>query len=86
MAETSRLSNVKCLKAKSCVSSNESVSTLFPCQVGVRQEGNLSPLLFSLHLSDLKEFLSKKCDGLNCIQNMATEFVDDTDVVGLLFF
>ena len=44
------------LKAKSCVSSNESVSTLFPCQVGVRQVGNLSSLLFSIYLSDIKIF------------------------------
>ena len=72
------------LKEKSCVSSNETVLTLLPCQVGVRQRGNLSPLLFSLYLSDLKVFLSRKCDGLNYIQNLATEFVDETEVVVFL--
>ena len=50
----------------------------------VRQGENLSPLLFSIHLSVLKEFLSRKCDGLNFIQHLATEFVDDAEVVVLL--
>ena len=54
------------------------------CQVGVRQGENLSPLLFSIYLSDLKEFLSRKCDGFNYIQNLATEFVDATKVVVFL--
>ena len=79
-----RVINNLYLKAKSCVSSNESVSTLFTCQVGVRQVGNLPPLLFSIYLSDLKEFLSRKCDGLNFIQNLATEFVGDAEVVVFL--
>ena len=47
-----RVINNLYLKAKSCVSSNESVSTLFPCRVGVRQGENLSPLLFSIYLSE----------------------------------
>ena len=79
-----RVINNLYLKAKSCVSSNESVSTLFPCQVGVGQGGNLSPFLFSIYLSDPKEFLSRKCDCFNFIQNMATEFVDDAEVVVFL--
>ena len=29
----------------------------------------------------MKEFLSRKCDGLNFIQNLATEFVGDAEVV-----
>ena len=79
-----RVINNLYLKAKTRVLSNDLVSTLFPCQVGARQGGNLSPLLFSIYLSDLKEFLSRKCDGLNFIQNLATEFVDDAEVVVFL--
>ena len=41
-------------KSKSCVSTNGTKSTNFPCQMGVRQGGNLSPLLFSIYLSDLE--------------------------------
>ena len=33
------------------------------CNVGVRQGENLSPLLFSLYLNDLEEFLASKRVG-----------------------
>ena len=36
----------------------------FGCDIGVRQGGNLSPLLFALYLNDLQEFLSMAYDGL----------------------
>ena len=64
-------------KAKSCVSTNGVMSTTFPCQVGVRQGENLSPLLFSIYLADLKSFLSTKYEGLQTLQNMGSEFIDD---------
>ena len=32
-------------------------SDYFPCNVGVRQGENLSPLLFSIYLNDLKDFI-----------------------------
>ena len=41
-------------KSKSCVSTNGTKSANCPCQMGVRQGGNLSPLLFSIYLSDLE--------------------------------
>ena len=42
---------------KSCVSVNGKTSSFFPCNIGVRQGENLSPLLFSIFLNDLEDFL-----------------------------
>ena len=53
--------------AKSHVSVNNILSDSFPCQVGVRQGENLSPLLFAIYLNDFKTFLSEKYIGLTRI-------------------
>ena len=50
--------------AKSHVSANSQLSDPFPCQVGVRQGENLSPLLFAMFLNDFKSFLKEKYNGL----------------------
>ena len=50
--------------AKSHVSVQNLLSESFPCQVGVRQGENLSPLLFAIFLNDFKAFLSEKYNGL----------------------
>ena len=50
--------------AKSHVSDNNNLSDPFPCQVGVRQGENLSPLLFAMFLNDFKQFLKEKYNGL----------------------
>ena len=50
--------------AKSHVSVKNVLSDSFPCQVGVRQGENLSPLLFAIYLNDFKAFLSENYDGL----------------------
>ena len=43
--------------AKSCVTVNGQFSDYFSCSIGVRQGENLSPMLFSLYLNDLEDFL-----------------------------
>ena len=50
------------IKAKSSVSlTAEAESDSFPCNIGARQGENISPLLFSIYLQDLKSFISLKC-------------------------
>ena len=50
-------------QAKSCVRHNKELSEIFPCNIGVRQGENLSPLLFSIYLNDLNSLLSDRCNG-----------------------
>ena len=53
---------------KSCVSVNGERSDFFSCNIGVRQGENLSPLLFSIFLNDLEEFLCQhgNINGVSC--------------------
>ena len=55
--------------AKSQVSFKNTLSGSFPCQVGVRQGENLSPLLFAIYLNDFNKFLSEKYKGLTDISD-----------------
>ena len=68
--------------AKSCVSLPDgSVSSMFQCEVGVRQGENLSPSLFSIYLSDLNTFLANKNYGLKQFQSLASEFLNDDRIL-----
>ena len=50
---------------KSCVSYNGEQSSFFSSFLGVRQDENLSPVLFALVLNDLETFLcDKSCNGI----------------------
>ena len=55
--------------AKSQVSFKNNLTDTFPCQMGVRQGENLSPLLFAMYLNDFNEFLSEKYNGLSKISD-----------------
>ena len=61
-------------KSKSCVKTNIGVSDFFFCNVGLRQGENLSPVLFSIFLNDLKSFLSKNVAGLNFPLGLANSY------------
>ena len=59
---------------KSCVRLNGQVTNFFPCNIGLRQGENLSPVLFSLFLNDLEQFLEdNNCEGIN-IEYFSEEF------------
>jgi hypothetical protein len=45
---------------KSRIVYNNTVSDFFDCNNGVRQVENLSPLLFSIYLNDLEQFLNDR--------------------------
>ena len=65
------------LKAKSCVAINGGQSECFPCHIGVRQGENLSPLMFSIYLADLNNFLASKCTGLDYLNNIQEALLND---------
>ena len=52
---------------KSKVPTNEGSTEFFGCYVGVRQDENLSPILFTFYLNDLESFLlNKNVNGVKC--------------------
>ena len=78
---------------KSRVKTAEGTSVFFPCQTGVRQGENLSQLLFSIYLNDLKGYLNaNKVPGIFCetfdenisafIKIIVLLFADDTVICG----
>ena len=66
--------------AKSCVRVGNSTSTYFPCNVGVRQGDNVSPLLFALFLNDFKDFISTKYFGLPFIEENIVDSLNTNDM------
>ena len=70
------IKNLYSLYAKCYIKMNGKLSNVFKSDIGVRQGDNLSPLLFSINLSDLESFLSLKYGGLAYISEL-TENDDD---------
>ena len=67
-------------KAKSCVKTRDGLSSLFHCNVGVRQGENLSPLLFAIFLNDFEFFISRRYKGLDKLASDINVFLSDDDV------
>ena len=61
---------------KSRIITSEGTSAFFPCHTGVRQGENLSPLLFSIYLNDLRHYL--QASGL---QGVRCETADDDNIM-----
>ena len=66
--------------AKSSVRIGNSKSGSFFSNIGVRQGENLSPVLFSLFLNDLSEFISHAYNGLNNVSDMAHILVSNDGI------
>ena len=75
-------------QAKSCVISGTEKSSLFDCNIGVRQGENLSPMLFALFfLNDFKQFICEKFGGINILPDKidAAAYQNGIDVYLRLF-
>ena len=70
---------------KSCISVNDTQSPFFPCERGVRQGENLSPLLFALYLNDLEAFLISKNQNGVTVDITTDEVVLYLKLIALLY-
>ena len=75
---------------KSCVFANGNRSLFFPCQRGLRQGENLSPVIFSIFLNDLQShLLSNGSNGIDIpvdevqgwLKLLVLLYADDTVIV-----
>ncbi len=49
---------------KSCIQNRNGFSDFYECNIGFQQGKNISPLLFSIFLNDLAEFMSANSKGI----------------------
>ena len=70
--------------AKSHVSVKNVLSDSFPCQVGVRQGENLSPLLFAIYLNDFKTFLSE-IENYNGLSKVSESITKELNIFLMIF-
>ena len=71
---------------KSRISTLEGATAFFPCQVGVRQGENLSPIMFLIFLNDLESFLRfKKAQGITISSSEGEDYFIFLKLFILLF-
>ena len=67
-------------KAKSCVKIENLYSDYFPCNIGVRQGDNLSPLLFALFINDFSHYVGRSYKGL-CVSKSCYPSLENEDAL-----
>ena len=72
-------------KAKSCVKIENLYSDYFPCNIGVRQGDNLSPLLFALFINDFSHYVGRSYKGL-CVSKSCYPSLENEDALFLKLF
>ena len=72
-------------KVKSCVKIEKLYSDYFPCNKGVRQCDNLSPLLFALFINDFSQFVGRSYNGL-CVSKSCYPSLEKDDELVLKLF
>ena len=65
-------------KAESCVKIENLYSDYFPCNIGVRQGDNLSPLLFALFINDFSHHVGRSYKGL-CVSKSCYPSLENKD-------
>ena len=66
--------------AKSCISMSGETSGYFACETGARQGENLSPLLFTIFLCDLRDYLGTKYNRLSFSNNTISDLLNNTNL------
>ena len=60
-------------------------SERFPCYMCARQGENSSPLMFSIYLAALNIVLASTCTGLNYMNNIQEELLNNESITFLCF-
>ena len=72
-------------KAKSCIKIKHFYSDYFPCNIEIRQDDNLSPLLFALFINDFSHYVGRSYKGL-CVSQSCYPSLENEDTLFLKLF